>query len=467
MRHCICVIICLFSQFIHAQTLTAKIDDIITQQLPHATVAILVKDVKTDHIIYSKNADKLLSPASSMKLFTAASALYQLKPSYRFLTTLSQKQQNYYITFSGSPSLTETDLAKLLHHLKEHNVNTISGNIILDTSRFKAPFNQEGVSVDDLGWYYAAPDTAAILNENAVPYDFITTEPGKPIQIKPKDASKALHLINQVITVTKEQEKEHCNLSIKIKNLNTLRLYGCLAQSDEPILMQLAIPDPVLRAKEVIQDALNKNNIVLKGHIINGHTPSDSALLASNQSDNLVALVTHMLRESDNLYASSLTKTLAYDLTKEGTNKQGAFAMTKILSKNTNLDMSQMQIVDGIGTRYNLVTTEQLVILLTDLYQNPHLQKILLSALPQSGVSGTLQERMKNTALEKIVFAKTGTMHDISSLSGFVISPNKETNPLVFSVIINGINKPISTAKALEEAILLAIIEDKQNVNRS
>jgi D-alanyl-D-alanine carboxypeptidase/D-alanyl-D-alanine-endopeptidase (penicillin-binding protein 4) len=451
--------ISIFSQFVYSQTLATKIDTIIKQQLPHATIGVLVKDAITGQIIYSKNPDKLLSPASSIKLFTAAAALFQLKPTYRFLTTLSRKKQDYYISFSGSPSLTETDLTNLLLTLKEHNVKIIQGNIILDTSRFKAPFNQGGSSIDDLGWYYSAPDTAAILDGNAVAYDFISAkELGKLAQIKPKISSKGLTIINQVITVTKEQEKDHCSLNIEMKNNNTLRLYGCLAQNSKPILMQLAIPDPILWVRQVINKVLDKNNILLKGRIINGYAPPDAVILASSQSDNLIKLITHMLRESDNLYASSLTKELAYSFTKEGTNKQGAFAIKTILSKHTNLDMSQIEIADGVGTRYNLVTPKQIIILLTDLYHDQSMKKILLNALPQAGVSGTLKERMKNTALEKIVFAKTGTMHDISSLSGFVISA--DARPLIFSIIINGINKPISVAKTLEEEILLAIAED-------
>lgn len=48
-------------------------------------------------------------------------------------------------------------------------------------------------------------------------------------------------------------------------------------------------------------------------------------------------------------------------------------------------------------------------------------------------------------------------MHDISSLSGFMINPNEKT--YIFSIIINGVNKPLEKAKALEEKILLAIDE--------
>jgi len=426
--------------------------------LPHATIGIVVKDASTGQLVYSKNPDKLLSPASSMKLFTAAAALYQLKPDYHFLTTIFQKHQDYYISFSGDPSFTETDLTALLLNLKKNNVKIIEGNIVLDVSRFKPPFYPEGTSLDDLGWYYSAPDTAAILDKNTVAYDFISAKkPGGMVQIKPKTSPGTLTIINQVETVTSERAKDHCNLNIEIKDHNTLRLYGCLAQNSEPRTMRLAIPDPILSIEQAIKKILAKQGVALKGHMIIGKVPLDAKLMAKHQSDNLTTLLTYMLRESDNLYANSVTKTLGYALTQEGTNKQGIFAIKSSLLEHTKLDASQIEIADGEGTRYNLVTPEQIVMLLANLYQNQNLHAIFINALPQAGVSGSLQERMKNTILEKKVFAKTGTMHDISSLSGYIF--DRPDRPLIFSIIINGVNKPISTAKALEELILLAVAE--------
>lgn len=455
----------LFSQIVSSESLSTQIESIIEQKLPHATIGILVKDAQTDRIVYSKNANKLLSPASSMKLFTAAAALYQLKPTHRFLTKLSKKNQNYYVAFSGSPSLTIQNLNHLLLNLKKNGVNTINGNIVLDASRFKAPYHAGGVSYDDLGWYYTAPDTAVILNGNAVTYEFISAKTlGMPVKIKSKNQEKWLNIINQLITVSNNQAKDHCSLNIEIKSNNTLRLFGCLAKSNDPKTMQLAVPDPGLLAKQVIKKFLNENGILLKGHIINGSMPSDATPIASLKSVNLTQLITHMLKESDNLYASSLTKELAYSFTQEGTSKQGAFAIKKILAQHTKLDMTQIGLYDGIGTRYNLVSPEQMVSLLTHLYHEKDMHSIFLKALPQAGVSGTLKDRMKKTALEKKVFAKTGTMHDISSLSGYLIDQNNNT--LIFSIIINGINSPISTAKSLEDQILFAIA-NKINVKKT
>ena len=131
------------------------------------------------------------------------------------------------------------------------------------------------------------------------------------------------------------------------------------------------------------------------------------------------------------------------------------FAVKSILARNTKLDMNQLELADGIGTRYNLATAEQISILLSTIYRDKKIFPIFFKALPQSGVSGTLKERMKKSPLTKIVYAKTGSMHDISSLSGYLINPHGK--PLIFSIIINGINRSPSKAKSLEEQILTII----------
>lgn len=448
-----------FSPTVWAQPLSAKIDALIDQKAPHATVGVVVQNAQTGQVIYSRNATKLLSPASSMKLFTAAAALYQLPPTYQFVTTLAQKDQNLYLTFRGAPDLTTADLNNLLANLQRLGTNKIQGDIVLDISRFQPPYYSAGVSYDDLGWYYSAPETAVILNENAVNYDFISAKNmGMPIAIKPKTSDQILTLINQVKTVSLDQEKYHCALHIDTQAQNTVRLFGCLGKTDTPKQMQLAVPDPLFLAKQMITAYLKKNNIILQGHINIGHTPSDAKIIAQIRSKNLNQLLAHMLKNSDNLYANSISRTLAYALTGEGSNKQAAFALKKILSQHTHLDMTQMEIADGIGTRYNLTTPQQIVTLLTDIYRDKKLQPIFFQALPQSGISGSLQNRMKTSPLNKLVLAKTGTMHDISSLSGYLLKQN--ASPLAFSIIVNGINTPIRSAKALEEQILALIQTD-------
>lgn len=450
---CGMLVLSLLQPIVYGQTLDTQIESLIAAKLPHATIGVLIKNAHNGQIIYSKNADKLLIPASSIKLFTAAAALYQLPKNYRFTTQLSQNNHNFYFTFSGAPDFTTENLLQLLAALKETGTTMIAGDIVLDMSRFKEPYYTAGSSYDDLGWYYSAPETALILNENAVAFDFKTGKNlGSPVQINPKIPHNGVTIINELFSTDAETEQNHCSLHVESMPNNTLRLFGCLAMSQQPVTMRLAVPDPLLLAIEVIRAYLKSNHIDLHGQIVSGKTPPNAKIVAQVESADLEHLLNQLLKESDNLYASSITRVLGDTVTGEGSTQQGAFAIKKILTEHTHVDLNQLNIADGIGTRYNFATPSQIVSLLSDLYADKDLQSSIFHLLPQAAVSGNLLNRMQKTSLEKIVFAKTGTMHDVSSLSGYIIRPNKD--PLIFSIIINGINQPISVAKELEEEIL-------------
>ncbi len=441
---------------LYATPLQQEIDTLIEQSLPHATIGVMIKDAQSGEILYARNTNKFLSPASNIKLLTAASALYYLGAEDKYITSLSQDKQHFYLSFSGSPALKTEDLKTLLGALNPLGIHTISGNIFLDTSAFQPPFHSPGASYDDLAWYFEAPSTALILNENAAHYDFISAKKtGSPIEIKSINSDSPLSLINEVQTATLSDEKNHCGLNIDIQENNTLRLYGCIALDTHPKRMALAIPNPNVYAKNIIKKILTEYHIDLQGQVLDGQKPMHAKLIATHQSDPLKKLITHMLVESDNLYADSLTKRLGRALTGQGTYKQGAYAIKKILKDHTHLDMHQIALSDGQGTRYNLITPEQLMILLTDLYLDETIQPILLSALPHMGVSGTLKDRMKKTPLENNVLAKTGSMHDISALSGYLLMPKGKT--IIFTIISNGIHDNLIKAKELEDNILLTV----------
>ena len=458
------VLIVALLQSVYARNISDQIDDLIDTSLPHATVGVVIKDAQTNEVVYQKNANKLLTPASISKLYTAASALYQLSPSYQYVTTLSQQDNNYYITFTGSPSFTVREFENLLGHLKHQHITEIEGDIILDISRFASPVYPAATAYDDLGWYYAAPDSALVLNENAEKYTlFPAKRLGDKVTIQSDSTRHALKLINQVTTASAIDAKQHCNLNIDILPHNTLKLYGCLASKPAHRVMNFSIPDPVYWAEQVIKQSLEVQGIRLKGQIKTGITPTDATCLAEQKSEELTQLITHMLHVSDNLYANSLFKLLGYALTGEGSYKQGEFAVKQILSKHTHLDMDLVELVDGAGARYNLMTPWQTTVLLSDLYHNEALQPIMLKALPIAGVSGNLSDRFKKTPLENKVFAKTGTMHDVSSLAGY-LRYNKEKT-FIFTMITNGAHVPIIQVKKLEEQILQMIYKHKIDDN--
>ena len=141
---------------------------------------------------------------------------------------------------------------------------------------------------------------------------------------------------------------------------------------------------------------------------------------------------------------------------KPGTWKKGGKAVKAILQKNTGIDFKDTVIVDGSGlSRYNLITPEKLVALLHYAYHNEKIRNDFYSSLPIAAIDGTLQNRMKQVKPSPKVHAKTGTMHGVSALSGYVETKSKQT--LIFSIIYNGIPGKIRPYYNLEDKLCAEI----------
>ncbi len=104
-----------------------------------ASIGIKVVAVETGEVIYAKNANKLHHPASTTKLFTAATALAKLGSDYQFATTLyadttsdAQVVGNVYLKGRADPVLQTEDIVELCEALVQTGVKTIQGDIVVD-----------------------------------------------------------------------------------------------------------------------------------------------------------------------------------------------------------------------------------------------------------------------------------------------------------------------------------------------
>jgi D-alanyl-D-alanine carboxypeptidase/D-alanyl-D-alanine-endopeptidase (penicillin-binding protein 4) len=112
---------------------------------------------------------------------------------------------------------------------------------------------------------------------------------------------------------------------------------------------------------------------------------------------------------------------------------------------------------DGSGlSRYNYISSDAIVTLLKRVWNDEALRAPFMAALPVGGQDGTLGSRMKNTALAGHVQAKTGTISNVRSLSGFVDAPSGER--FVFSMIANHFTVGSAAVDEVAEKALLAVI---------
>lgn len=194
------------------------------------------------------------------------------------------------------------------------------------------------------------------------------------------------------------------------------------------------VNDPALANGERFVQALIAVGIEIRGRTVQGSRPGAQHDIASHQSAELGDLITIMLYNSDNEIAEAVTREIAYEATGLGSTTTGLATITTHLE---SLGFS-MQGANGDGSglsRLNLHTADDWRRLLEFAGQRDWFPEFF-AALPRSGESGTMAERLTGPDTYGRVVAKTGTIIGGRSLSGYALRPDGSAT--VFSIIVNG-----------------------------
>ena len=101
-------------------------------------------------------------------------------------------------------------------------------------------------------------------------------------------------------------------------------------------------------------------------------------------------------------------------------------------------------LADGSGlSRYNYVSAGTIATILQRMYCDPAHRDRFLATLPVAGKDGTISTRLRRTRAEGNAAAKTGSISNVRSLSGFVRTRDGET--LAFAILANDFAVPPAT----------------------
>lgn len=432
----------------------------------HAMWGVKVVSMETGKVLFDRNGDKLMKPASNTKMYTSSLALDRLGPDFRIKTSFyaDSKLDNgvvhgdLIVYGRGDPSMSwrfnDKDYSKSLQPVVDAfvaaGVKRIDGNLIADESYFHcAPYGSDW-AWDDIQNYYGAPISALNLDDNAVDLVFkAAKEVGQPAIIEMKPATTYLKVINRTKTVAKG--KKGGVTIYRPLGQNVVYFWGDVAIGSN-VTDSVSVDNPALWFVTMLKERLAKAGIEVNGSVNSVNwldreaQPMDYSKMVevvSVESRPMAELVKGMMKPSQNQYAHLLllqvAKHSSFTNQHQFTDDVGIAEERKFMGE-IGQERGTVLLEDGSGLgRGGLVTPNASVKLLTFMSKHRCAEQFY-DALPIAGVDGTLKSRFHGTFAEKNVHAKTGSLRYVNTISGYVTDRGGEK--LVFSVMLNNYAAP-------------------------
>jgi len=459
-----------------------NIGDFITEvkkgtELQNASIGLCVLDAKTGNVLCEHNSQTSLTPASTMKIVTTASALQLLGKDFRYETQLQYSgtfdkasgviDGDLIIKGSGDPSLNSEYFRKSEDTLfvankwagvlKEKGVKKITGKIVLDVSCFDEDVPGTWVW-GDLGNYFGAAPNGISYNDNKF---YIVFKPcaktGDSVCV-----NKTVPCIDGLCFQNSVKAGGHEDNAIVYRApfSNNVTIHGTLPVSTKSQSIEASLPDPALLLAKHLVAALTAQGIEIKSaepFKITAHNKKTysaaRAHLYTYRSPTLEKIIYFTTLHSNNMYAESIFKTMALKKGGWGSTYQGMTTVSNHL-KSKGFDPNGLFINDGSGlSRSNAVTSEHLAKILFMMHSDSLTRAPFFNSLPVAGVSGSLRSLGKGTALENNLRAKSGYITRVRSYAGYM--KTKSGKDVCVSLIINNFNgSPTETKKKMEEIFL-------------
>ena len=383
----------------------------------NANWGVLIVDPIRGDTLYSRNAGKLFMPASNQKLLTGATALAQLGPDYRFTTRFASTGSlrdgvidgDLVVLGTGDPTFSDSlwsgdhrnAFRAMADSLATRGVHAISGSLIRGGAPFTDGACGYGWEADDLNEPFAACVEELFVNEG-------------------------------LVRVRRDGDSEATSSA------------------------EVAIRNPRGAFFAALRDAFVERGIVVAGGTDSTRVARDSALvpLFTMASPPLATILARMLKPSQNQIAELLFKTIGRERGGAGR----ADSARRVVERQLvawGADSAGFAVRDGSGvSRHDYLTPETIMRVLDAMRRHPSYAD-WRAALPIAGVDGTLATRMRGTAAEGNVRAKTGTVDKARSLSGYVTTADGKT--LMFSFLCNNFTVPNREVELVQDAILVTL----------
>lgn len=380
----------------------------------------------------------------------------------------------------------------LAQQVEQAGVRQVDGSVIGDDSYYLDEPYGTSWAWDDLQWLYGAPVSALSFNDNAVELT-LTADPAASGETVSGGATRGqtvaawnpaieYYAVDNAMIIAAPGEAPQPGLDRRPGN-RLVRAFGTAPQNG--MHAQLAIDDPAEYTALAFKEALRAHGVAVTGTASSAHRYS--VVTGSFQAERAVpikpapvraslttiaaplegrkilatrvsvpvaedVMVTNKL--SQNLHAELLLRLLGKVHGTEGSLAEGTRVVRQFLL-SAGVDDNDFFFYDGCGMSMDDRIAPRAMTKLLTYAAHQSWGEAWRSTLPVGGVDGTLSGRFKNSALKGRVFAKTGTLNESNTLSGYVTTTGGKT--LAFSVMINGHRPGTNTETQVIDKIAEAI----------
>jgi D-alanyl-D-alanine carboxypeptidase/D-alanyl-D-alanine-endopeptidase (penicillin-binding protein 4) len=445
----------------HAAPLPAPVARALREAgIPPASVGVFVQDVAARKPLIAHQADRSMSPASTMKLVTTYAGLELLGPAYTWKTevltggTVAGDVLNGDLVVKGygDPALTLESFWNLLRDVRGLGIREIRGDLVLDNSYFQATGGDPGSFDNEPYRPYNVMPEALLVNFKAVRFRLVP-EAGGGVRIIADPGPARLRIVNRLLP-----DDGPCN-DWREGVLTEISRYGndavtVLVSGSYPLAcgdksLYLSLFNNTGHVDALFRQLWQELGGTLVGGVQVGVAPPGVRLLASRESRALAEVLRDINKFSNNVMARQLLLTIGREAGGEGSTRVAVQVVDKWLAER-GMAFPELEIENGSGlSRTEHITPAHLGALLLTAWRGP-LMAEFVSSLPIAAVDGTMKKRLHDQGVAGRAHIKTGSLRGVKAIAGYVHDRKGRSVAVVF--IIN--HPDASAGQAAQDALL-------------
>lgn len=443
----------------------------------HARWGVLIVDPERGDTLYSRDAGKLLVPASNQKILTAAVALETFGPDFRYGTPIlahglqrgDTLHGDLLVAGRGDPTFSDhvagdamVPLRAIADSLRARGIRVVRGRVLAHGDAFPDANAGFGWGWEDLDYPYGALIDELLFNEGFSELRVRAADSaGRPPAVTTSPARTHPRVRVEATTIVRGSGRDSVAQLEAVKD--TLRgdviLRGSIPVGDSA---RLAVThrDPAEAFLAALREAMAERGILVAGDSAAAVGAAAGAAVAVPEtlfvmrSPPMAQILAFFMKPSQNQIGEMLFKSIALARADTGAARVARRVVSEQL-RSWGAEPDGFLVRDGSGlSRHDLVSPETLTRVLAAMRRNPHFQTYY-DAFPVAGVDGTLRSRMRSTRGEANVRGKTGTLSNVRSLSGYATTAGGRQ--LIFSILANNYLTSIDHISRVQDSIAVRL----------